>query len=258
MSIITVNYKRRPRVHWLGGEKDFWMLYGELERQPHFNRWIREQGHSRGRRSGGIGSEAKTHKTFSKRFSCTVGNEGLEVVVGNNGCQPWSLVGEVLNARPRSWSGFDNGTQKRIWDPSVLDSGGWVWHHFGSKLELGQRRWTAKWGVLATVYRKGRGLNQERSSGNIKEESLWDPERVEPNGLRNWMDLLEVNKVMDDAWVSSLRNEKVTASLSSLPGKRMNLVLDMFHLGCYWTPNWRCQSEVWERGWRKERVREKT
>lgn len=72
------------------------------------------------------------------------------------------------------------------------------------------------------------------------------------------MDLLEVNKVMDDAWVSSLRNEKVTASLSSLPGKRMNLVLDMFHLGCYWTPNWRCHSEVWERGWRKERVREKT
>lgn len=72
------------------------------------------------------------------------------------------------------------------------------------------------------------------------------------------MDILGVDKVMDDAWVSSLRNEKVIASLSSLPGKRMDLVLNMFHLGCYWTPNWGYQSEVWETGWRKEKVRIKT
>lgn len=43
---------------------------------------------------------------------------------------------------------------------------------------------------------------------------------------------------------SAWEDGKGTVSLSSLRGKRMDLVLNMLHLGCYRTPNRRCQSEA--------------
>lgn len=71
------------------------------------------------------------------------------------------------------------------------------------------------------------------------------------------------NKIIDDACIlaafSAWDHGKVTTSLSSLPGKRIDLVLNtLLHLRCYRTPNWRCQSEVWVTGWCRKKKGERS